>query len=663
MKNILIIASILLSVVQNVHSQWSTDTAINNPVVDDASSQYNPNVTYDGNGGAIIVWRDRRNEASGNGKDIYIQRFDQDGVEQWAHNGIRVCDATGDQEKPHLVSDGAGGAIVFWQDDRGADTDIYAQRVDVNGNLQWTTSGKSVCTATGAQYLEGSGYTLMGYVVSDGSGGAVVCWEDSRGSDKDVYAQRINSSGTAQWTANGIQVTSMANDDRGQRIEADGLGNYIFCWENYDTSTGASNVYLQRLNGSGVLQWGASPVNAFPAGLPWPGKPSCPEIVTDGNGGVYVVASSRAGLSTGNLYMQSIDSNGTLLWGSYILLRSSTQDNELYWKLVPDPSDGFVVAWRGSYTAAATDYDIHAQRVDSNGNLLWGDTANPLVISNATGYQGGPEVIEDGCGNTIITWWDNRSGNYDIYAQKINSSGVDQWTANGVPVTTNASTQYLAGIATNGDCGFVSTWADNRSGWDIYASNVNSDGTLGANSGYSAPLPVTLLSFSGYFNNGTVFLNWTTASESNNDYFIIEKSTDGINFSQVGMVPGSGTTNDEITYNFTDIEKMPGVIYYRLTQVDFDGSETQFNVISIMVGVAGKMDVYPNPSSGIFTIIVTDGLQKIEITSMTGQMLYSKVIIEDNQTVTMDISEFKKGQYILTAICDDKRYVKRVIKK
>ena len=663
MKNILLLTGILLLSVQIVHSQWSTDPATNNPVVEHDSIQYYPNIIYDGNGGAIIVWRDWRNNSSGIGTDIYIQRFDQDGVEQWTNNGVRVCDAAGNQDRPHVVSDGMGGAIVFWQDARGADIDIYAQHVDMNGNLQWTTSGKAICTASGAQYLEGSGYTLMGYAVEDGSGGAVVCWEDSRGTNKDVYAQRINSAGTVQWTANGVQITSLTNDDRGQRILADGLGNYIFCWENYNIGTGASSVYSQKVSSFGVLQWGASPVNAFPSGLPWPGKPSGPEITTDGNGGVYIVASSRSGLSTGNLYMQRIDNTGSLQWGNYITLRTSAQDAELNWNLVPDPSNGFVVTWRGSYSAAATGYDIHAQRVDSNGNLLWGDTANPLVISNATGYQGGPEVIEDGCDNTIIAWWDSRNGNNDIYAQKINSNGVAQWTANGVPVTTNAGTQYLAGISTNGDCGFVATWADKRSGWDIYASNVNSNGTLGTNSGFSSPLPVELLSFTGQYDNGRVLLNWTTASEWNNDYFIIEKSRDGINFSQVGTVPGSGTTNDETTYNFTDIEKMPGVIYYRLTQVDFDGSETQYKVISIMVGVADRMDVYPNPSSGVFTVTVPDGLQKIEITSMTGQMVYSKNLKSNDHTVSLDISDFKKGQYILTVVCGQERYIKRVIKK
>jgi hypothetical protein len=150
-----------------------------------AYDQMNPRLAADGYGGAIIVWEDYR----GGNSDIYVQRVNASGVVQWATNGVAICTAANGQDSPRIVSDGSGGAIVTWEDYRGINYDIYAQRIDASGVIQWTAGGIGVCTAENTQSLPEIG--------SDGSGGAVLAWQDYRSGTSDIYVQRLNASGAA----------------------------------------------------------------------------------------------------------------------------------------------------------------------------------------------------------------------------------------------------------------------------------------------------------------------------------------------------------------------------------------------------------------------------------------------------------------------------------
>ena len=115
----------------------------------------------------------------------------------WVTDGVAICTATGHQHYLYAVSDGAGGAIVAWSDYRGGTSDIYVQRVTASGVPLWTANGVAICTAANNQ--------VSCSIVSDGAGGAIIAWMDGRTAD-DLYAQRVNSSGVPQWTANGVAI-------------------------------------------------------------------------------------------------------------------------------------------------------------------------------------------------------------------------------------------------------------------------------------------------------------------------------------------------------------------------------------------------------------------------------------------------------------------------
>jgi hypothetical protein len=127
--------------------------------------------------------------------------FDVNGIGdriRWIPDGVAVTSASGDQENFVSVPDGLGGTISVWEDRRAGERDIYTQRLDSSGHPLWTANGVGVCTATYDQ--------LTPVAINDGSGGAIISWHDERNNNPfgDIYAQRISSSGIALWTANGV---------------------------------------------------------------------------------------------------------------------------------------------------------------------------------------------------------------------------------------------------------------------------------------------------------------------------------------------------------------------------------------------------------------------------------------------------------------------------
>ncbi|MBX2901230.1 MAG: hypothetical protein KF775_16375 [Cyclobacteriaceae bacterium] len=116
--------------------------------------------------------------------------------------------------------------------------------------------------------------------------------------------------------------------------------------------------------------------------------------------------------------------------------------------------------------------------------------------------------------------------------------------------------------------------------------------TLGSAS-MANPLPVELTQFTAQPEGETVKLNWLTASELNNDFFTVQRSADGVEFSSLGMVAGQGTRTTPTAYQFVDETPQAGLNYYRLKQTDFDGTSSYSNIVA--VNMALEWSVYPNP--------------------------------------------------------------------
>lgn len=115
---------------------------------------------------------------------------------------------------------------------------------------------------------------------------------------------------------------------------------------------------------------------------------------------------------------------------------------------------------------------------------------------------------------------------------------------------------------------------------------------------FSTALPVEFLSFHAIYNsqNYSVDLDWETHSETNNDFFTIERSIDGKNWENIGIVAGNGTANDMTNYQFSDHIPFKNISYYRLQQTDFDGKSSYSTVQSVMIKDKNELHIYPNPA-------------------------------------------------------------------
>lgn len=227
--------------------QWSSEGVLISP----SGGAFLPAIMADENGGAIIAWLT-------NGKDIFAHRIDSAGVLGWAAGGVAICEDSHTQEPPKITSDGNGGAIIAWADNRNHiqnstywTYDIFAQRIDNSGAVRWDDSGTSVCTARHSQF--------MGNIVSDGSGGAIVLWNDTREFFQptglgvhmkyDVYGQRLDESGATLWADDGLPISSGAENQMVVNAFGNGSGEAGVVWrDNRETNRG---LYYSFVNSDG----------------------------------------------------------------------------------------------------------------------------------------------------------------------------------------------------------------------------------------------------------------------------------------------------------------------------------------------------------------------------------------------------------------------------
>ena len=387
-----------------------------------SATQTDPAITSDGVGGAYVVWADQRAASP----DIYAIRITSGGIASgWALNGLAVCAAIGFQANPVIARDGAGGALVAWSDLRGATEDVYVQHVLSSGAVDgaWTANG-ALLSGAGQQQA-------FPTIVSDGAGGAIVAWEDGRNgggltSQKDLYAGRMTAAGAPDtaWAVNGELIALVPGFDQSTpQAIADGAGGAIVAWT--DQRNGSSDLYAMRVLGDGNLAPGWTPDGAEIAKLA--GEQILPVLVSDGAGGVIVAWQDGRDTSSfptnTDVFALRLLANGSRApgWpanGVDLSVQPDRQDDPA---ICADGAGGALVAWKDGRPGA----EIYAQHVLADGTRAAGWTGDGVAICLAADQQIDPTLVSDGAGGGLCAWEDFRNGglNHDVYAQRFFGSG------------------------------------------------------------------------------------------------------------------------------------------------------------------------------------------------------------------------------------------------
>lgn len=196
----------------------------------------------------VIAWADERSDPQYG--DIYAQRLDADGAAVWVANGVAVCTANNRQGSIVAMPMGGETALLCWVDNRNGRSDLFANRLGPNGDLLWGTTGVPICSGPNGSWEP--------KIASDGSGGAIITWSDDRDDlfTPDIYAQRVGPSGNVLWSANGVLVSNAPLDQQHPVLVADESGGAIIAWEDWregGLEAQRYKIFAQRLGPDGSL--------------------------------------------------------------------------------------------------------------------------------------------------------------------------------------------------------------------------------------------------------------------------------------------------------------------------------------------------------------------------------------------------------------------------
>jgi hypothetical protein len=555
----------------SLHAEWVKDGVAICPSLGD---QWYSHITSDSEGGAIITWYEVRSGVPYD-FDIYAQRIDGGGNILWTQNGVPICTASGAQADPQITPDGGGGAIISWRDERSGTFHIYAQRIDANGNVQWTTNGVAITSERYGQYTPS--------VILDGHGNFFITWRDDHSGVGQVYCQKLDGNGNALWAVNGIAVcpTSYWQDD--PHLLSDKAGGAIVVWEDERYSILNSFIYAQRIDGNGNKLWATSGVPiTLSSNLKW--NLCC---IEDGCAGGFV-SWSNGDTGSRNVFAQRIDSTGAIWTGGDVPICTVAQD-QYSPGMALDGSGGAFIAWDDWRDGGDC---VYAQRISGAGDIIWASNGIPIRINAPTAIEPWthPELIPDGAGGAIIVWkWGDETATYDIFAQRVDPDGNLLWLDTSVVVCGAVGEQNFPQMISNEEGGAIITWRDMRQDTigAVYAMRVTANGETVA---------TLLQSWAASIEGSRVLIEWHLSEIDAGVRFLVLRS-DASNGSYQELTSAQ-VERQGLSFSCTDETCEAGHSYRYRVDMEVDGSrKTLFEteVVTLPRIELALLQNYPNP--------------------------------------------------------------------
>ncbi len=597
------------------------------PVCTAPGTQRNPRLLSDGSGGCYLTWTDYR---SGDG-DVYVQRITATGevAPGWPINGLPICTAAYEQDDPRITSDGSGGAIVAWFDNRESGVlgngDIYATRVGFNATTAagWPADGIRVSGSPTQR-------CILPRITSDGQGGAFIVWRDERnilgGTSTDIYMQRITGTGAIHdaWPIDGCQISIGIGGDDNPRVASDGRGGAYVAWGEYFRS-GSPTVrfFAQRVDSLGHVAFGWPAWGIDMSGwIPDYSYSSMIELDASDDGAA-IAAWEQYFLGLSQIYSQKVDSDGRTLWGIGVV-----KGNCKNHRLVRDGQGGALLAW-WSYMGSVE--SVVAQRVDGNGNLQW--TPDGISLHSSLSSTRYPEIAPTPSGGLIACWLDTRSAlstGWDVFGSQVSPAGALEpaWEPGGTPVCSAVGDQWVQSVVADGNAGAFVAWHDPRGvDADIYVQRIAAD--------FPVPVLPQLARFDA--RPDRVWLVWDGVGADRLAGTIFRRSTDS-GWMRIGEAEPDG--RDRL--QFTDLDVSPGVAYAYVLRFLWNGQEQATTETWVQVPGTPALELggfAPNPARGAPIV-------QLELPSLAQGML-SLFDVTGREVTRIDLSRFGAGRYAL----------------
>ena len=439
-------------------AQYSNDPAANLAVADAAGDQVQPKVAPTSDGGAWISWFD----SIGNGYDVRVQRLDAIGNETLPHAGVLVADRGFSSTQDYgLDVDASDRALLVFRDDRGSGVQITAARVSAAGSLDWGAG--ITLTAT-------SDFVAAPKIAGTSDGGAFVAWTQNA----DVHVRKLDTLGAPQWGSD-VVLTPLAGSYSVSDMHDAGTDAVLAFVHQTGSFGSPRHLLAQKFDSAGALLWGAAHVAVFDGGSLQFGN--FPEFVPDGSGGGVFSWYDTAGAQLQS-YAQRILANGTEAFAhnGVAVSTDATRIRVSPWATFDAAtSETFVFFKEQSSTQSMA--GVYGQKLSAAGVRQWGSTGKvvvPLGSSDITLVRDLPSG-----GGAFVYWSAAPSFGQDrLYGAHLDTNGTIDITTFDVASTPSVKSRLDVEASSTGVS--ILAWSDQRSdGGDIYAQNVNADGSLG----------------------------------------------------------------------------------------------------------------------------------------------------------------------------------------
>jgi subtilisin-like proprotein convertase family protein len=293
-------------------------------------------------------------------------------------------------------------------------------------------------------------------------------------------------------------------------------------------------------------------------------------------------------------------------------------------------------------------------KTDASGGNVNIDISMISLNSGSTGYQA---VLISSTSPCIQTNWSRPTGSslHGFQKAAYASSCIGYaYTRNNSRITANLTANTVYYVCVDGlGTGDGTPYSDVE--FQIEATGaVKSDYTT---------LPIELRYYNAACEGHEINLKWSTYSETNNDYFTIEKSSDLMEYTEIAKVDGAGNSNNILNYEYTDDEYSADVMYYRLKQTDFDGKFEYFGPIAVTCNNKNndQINIYPNPANDFIVISnLPDKTIRIELTDIIGNSIISETPVKDN-FIELKPLYISKGIYFLKIESEGQTFIRKVL--